>query len=70
MFECSIDKFVWSVYRDVLGWDRPPLNLHDFQNNFLGPTGCARNKPIIKVCGGLFAGPCGLTEMSGFLEIK
>ena len=38
-FECVMAKFVWSYFKEALGWDRIPTNLQDLFDTWL-PFGC------------------------------
>ena len=39
LFRCVISSFVWSAYKEALGWDRIPTSMADFLNCWI-PLGC------------------------------
>jgi hypothetical protein len=38
-FSCVSAKFIWTSFKEVLGWDRAPYSLQDFFDNW-SPLGC------------------------------
>ena len=38
-FSCIVAKFLWSCFKEALGWDRIPVGWQDFLDNWI-PLGC------------------------------
>lgn len=34
LFSCILAKFIWSCIGEAIGWERPPISLQDFMNNW------------------------------------
>ena len=60
LFQCVMAKFVWTSFKEALGWERVPRNMADLLTHWI-PLGCA-DYDVNFFLFVIVAGQCGLLE--------